>query len=134
VLRPTERALRLGLLISPTERDGETQAEMRLTGILQAYTQHLEKHIEPTALPDLLKIPLGIQPAIIKPPTKDDWRFLWHGNTPMKAFASEIFMAWQYPHESVCECGRHYYIDSKKMFEFYRNQLNYHKPVRSLSS
>ena len=45
----TEKALRLGLLISPTEHEGETEAETRLTGILQAYMRHLEKHIEPTA-------------------------------------------------------------------------------------
>lgn len=110
----TEKALRLGLLISPTEYEGQIEAETRLIGVLQAYRQHLEKHVEPLVLADLLE------------------------NTPRHSAGHrhathqrrlEIFMKRQCRCERVCECGRYYCMDSKKVMEFYRNQQSDHTLV-----
>jgi hypothetical protein len=104
-----EKALRLGLVIFPTDYAGENEAETRLIGILQAHRLHREKYVESLVLADLLSI---------TPRHSAGHRHATHQRR------LEIFMAWQYPCESVCGCGRFHCMDSKKLLEFYRNQHN----------
>jgi hypothetical protein len=46
----------LGPLIPPIEYEGVVEEETRLRGMIQAYRHYLEKHVERTALANLLKI------------------------------------------------------------------------------
>lgn len=115
--------MRLGLLIAPTEYEDETEAETRLTGILHAYRLHLEKHIEPSVLADLIKI---------TPRHLNGNRHATHQRRQeifMLTFQATFHTAWYCRCKSVCEGGQFYCMDSEKQLDFYRKQHNDHKPV-----
>jgi hypothetical protein len=127
----TEKAMRLGLLIAPTEDEDETEAETRLTGILQAYKLHLEKHVQPSILADLIKITPwhsdGCRHATHQ--RRQEIFMLTFKATRQATFQATFHTAWYCCCESVCEGGHFYCMDSEKQLEFYQKQHNDHKPV-----
>jgi hypothetical protein len=119
----TEKALRLGLLIPLTEYEDETEAETRLSDILQAYRLHLERHIEPSVLADLIKI---------TPRHSAGHRHATHQRRQeifMLTFQATFHTAWHCRCESVCEGSQFYCMDSEKQLTFYRKQHNDHEPA-----
>jgi hypothetical protein len=119
----TVKAMRLGLLIARTEDEDEAQAETRLAGCVDAYKLHLEKHIEPSVLADLLKI---------TPRDVAGHRHATHQRRLdifLLTFRATFHTAWYCRCESVCDGGQFYCMDSEKQLEFYREQHNEFTPT-----
>jgi hypothetical protein len=121
----SEKALRLGLLIAQGEYEDDTEAEARLTGILQAYRDNLEKQVEQKVLAALLESTPG-QMAGARHAVHERRLEIF-----MLTFRTTFHQAWVCRCENVCQGGRFYCMDSTKQLEFYRNHHNGHKPAQA---